>query len=110
MQAKLRSVDCVLELHDARIPFSGRNPNFADKLVRDKPHILILNKVDLITREASRRIKEMHGALGNPHVIFTNCKDDQDSGIKKVINKYYYKFTVSNFTESGPVNILLPML
>ncbi|ODM92482.1 Mitochondrial GTPase 1 [Orchesella cincta] len=29
MQAKLRSVDCVMEIHDARVPLYGRNPNFS---------------------------------------------------------------------------------
>jgi ribosome biogenesis GTPase A len=87
MQAKLRSVDCILELHDARIPFSGRNPNFAQNLVGDKPHILILNKSDLITREAMRSIRDLYERRGTQNVVFTNSKFDQDSGIKKVIIK-----------------------
>ncbi len=45
MQAKLRNVDCVIEVHDARIPLCGRNPNFYRTLYAIKPHILILNKV-----------------------------------------------------------------
>jgi ribosome biogenesis GTPase A len=87
MQAKLRSVDCILELHDARIPFSGRNPNFAQNLVGDKPHILILNKSDLITREAMRSIRDLYERRGTQNVVFTNSKFDQDSGIKKVMIK-----------------------
>lgn len=47
MQRKLKSVDCILELHDARVPFSGRNPNFQRMLTAIKPHILLLNKMDL---------------------------------------------------------------
>lgn len=85
MQAKLRSVDCILELHDARIPFSGRNPNFAQSLVGDKPHILVLNKVDLIPRETARAIAASPLITSStPHIVFTNAKNDQDSGIKKV--------------------------
>lgn len=28
MQQKLKNVDCIVEVHDARIPFSGRNEEF----------------------------------------------------------------------------------
>jgi hypothetical protein len=28
MQRKLKDVDCVIEVHDARIPLSGRNTTF----------------------------------------------------------------------------------
>ncbi|KAH7971391.1 hypothetical protein HPB49_023207 [Dermacentor silvarum] len=47
MQRKLKSVDCVLELHDARVPLTGRNPNFLSMLAAIKPHVLLLNKADL---------------------------------------------------------------
>ncbi|XP_064476782.1 mitochondrial GTPase 1-like isoform X2 [Ornithodoros turicata] len=47
MQRKLKSVDCILELHDARVPFSGRNPNFSSRLTAVKPHVLLLNKMDM---------------------------------------------------------------
>lgn len=85
MQAKLRSVDCILELHDARIPLSGRNPNFSHLLVGEKPHLVVLNKVDLISAKDKRRIKEIYEKSVTKNIIFTNCKDDQDSGVKKVV-------------------------
>jgi len=89
MQAKLRSVDCVLEVHDARIPLSGRNPNLCEQLVGPKPHILILNKADLITNDMKGKIRRIYGN-GTPcmkNIIFTNCKYDQCSGIRKIIPK-----------------------
>lgn len=84
MQAKLRSVDCILELHDARIPLSGRNPNFSHMLVGEKPHIVVLNKADLISSEDRKRIREIYEKSVTKNLVFTNCKDDQDQGIKKV--------------------------
>ena len=51
MQARLSRVDCFLEIHDARIPFSGRNPNFYTKLTAIRPHILVFNKMDLVKRD-----------------------------------------------------------
>ena len=43
---QLQWVDVVLELADARIPVSSRNP-MLDKLLGNKPRLLLLNKVDL---------------------------------------------------------------
>ena len=42
----LKKVDAVYETCDARIPFSSRNPEL-DKLVGNKPRVVILNKADL---------------------------------------------------------------
>lgn len=42
----LKLVDMVYETCDARIPFSSRNPEL-DKIIGDKPRIIILNKADL---------------------------------------------------------------
>ncbi|MCR4689034.1 MAG: ribosome biogenesis GTPase YlqF [Saccharofermentans sp.] len=43
---RLKLVDIVYETCDCRIPFSSRNPEL-DKLIGDKPRIVILNKADL---------------------------------------------------------------
>ncbi|ELW67317.1 Mitochondrial GTPase 1 [Tupaia chinensis] len=61
MQSSLKLVDCIIEVHDARIsftvqgkplfeswhvPLSGRNPLFKETLGL-RPHLLVLNKMDL---------------------------------------------------------------
>ena len=43
---KLPLVDIVIELVDARLPLSSRNP-MLDKLIQNKPHLILLNKKDL---------------------------------------------------------------
>lgn len=45
MQSNLKLVDAVVEMTDARIPISSRNPEM-DRLVGSKPRLLILNKCD----------------------------------------------------------------
>ncbi|KAM7364313.1 mitochondrial GTPase 1 [Cochliomyia hominivorax] len=87
MQQKLKSVDCIIEVHDARIPFSGRNPEFQYTIAGGmKPHILVLNKKDLISpkdqKYISRALKEKERL---EHVIFTNCKDQQCTGMRKLL-------------------------
>ncbi len=45
MQSNLKLVDVVVELTDARVPYSSRNPEM-DRLVGAKPRLLLLNKSD----------------------------------------------------------------
>ena len=45
----LKLVDVVVELLDARIPFSSKNPDI-DQLAGNKPRVVILNKSDLADR------------------------------------------------------------
>ncbi|XP_053947060.1 mitochondrial GTPase 1 [Anastrepha ludens] len=87
MEQKLRSVDCIVEVHDVRIPFSGRNPEFKHTISGGaKPHILVLNKKDLTeTREQRKIAKELQEREGIEHVVFTNCKDQQCLGVKRVV-------------------------
>ena len=45
MQSNLKLVDAVVEMTDARIPISSRNPEM-DRFVDSKPRLVILNKSD----------------------------------------------------------------
>lgn len=42
----LKLVDLVVELVDARLPMSSRNPE-VDQLIKNKPRVLVLNKADI---------------------------------------------------------------
>ncbi|KRK65514.1 GTP-binding protein [Companilactobacillus tucceti DSM 20183] len=46
VQDRLKMVDIVLEIVDARLPFSSRNP-VLEQIIDQKKHIIILNKADL---------------------------------------------------------------
>ncbi|KAK3867772.1 hypothetical protein Pcinc_026784 [Petrolisthes cinctipes] len=89
MQTKLKSVDCVIEVHDARIPVSGRNPQFEKRLglTTLKPHLLVLNKMDLIDMSNKNRIMRYYADQGINNIIFTNCKKPDSKGIKSIIPK-----------------------
>ncbi|XP_059610524.1 mitochondrial GTPase 1 [Phlebotomus argentipes] len=86
MQQKLKSVDCVIEIHDARIPFSGRNEDFRHTIRGIKPHILVMNKKDLIPPGSGAKIVERVQSSGEcEHVLFTNCKDQKCEGIRRLL-------------------------
>ena len=46
MQEDIKLVDLVIELADARVPDSSRNPDI-DELGRNKARLILLNKADL---------------------------------------------------------------
>ncbi|MBQ7353029.1 MAG: ribosome biogenesis GTPase YlqF [Clostridia bacterium] len=50
----LKEVDIVIEILDARIPYSSRNPEIS-KIVGSKPTLLILNKASLANKQATQK-------------------------------------------------------
>lgn len=50
----LKLVDVAVELVDARLPLSSRNPEI-DRIVGNKPRVLVLNKADIADSDANRR-------------------------------------------------------
>ncbi len=52
MEEDIKLVDLLIELVDARIPYSSRNPDM-DKLGRNKGRLILLNKSDLADEAAN---------------------------------------------------------
>ncbi|XP_078246757.1 mitochondrial ribosome-associated GTPase 1 isoform X1 [Pogona vitticeps] len=77
MQRHLRQVDCLLEVHDARIPFSGRNPLLQETL-GIRPHLLVLNKMDLADLTHKERILQHLEQQGFRNTIFADCLKDEN--------------------------------
>lgn len=50
---KLKLVDIIFELVDARIPQSSRNP-MIDEIIQHKPRIVLLNKADMADKERTK--------------------------------------------------------
>ncbi|AZN40834.1 ribosome biogenesis GTPase YlqF [Paenibacillus albus] len=46
IEAKLKLIDIAIELLDARVPLSSRNP-MVDDILKGKPRLILLNKTDL---------------------------------------------------------------
>lgn len=53
MESEIKNVDIVIELLDARIPFSSKNPAFKE-ITKTKPKLLLLNKSDLADAKATK--------------------------------------------------------
>ncbi|GIQ68667.1 ribosome biogenesis GTPase YlqF [Xylanibacillus composti] len=54
IEEKLKLIDLVIELLDARIPLASRNP-MIDQILKNKPRLVLLNKADLADPEVTAR-------------------------------------------------------
>ncbi len=59
----IKHVDFIIEILDARIPVSSRNPDIV-KLTSSKPRIILLNKSDLADPNATQRFCEKYSNEG----------------------------------------------
>ncbi|GEL12667.1 GTP-binding protein [Lapidilactobacillus concavus DSM 17758] len=59
IQEQLKLVDLVIEITDARIPESSRNP-MLNELVQQKAHLLVLNKIDLADDKMTRAWRQYY--------------------------------------------------
>jgi len=110
VQAKLHGVDAVLEVHDARIPLTGRNPALTDiGIIR--PSVLLINKIDLVH---PTKVKRMQKYFEKEHsdktVLFTDCKASKDSGLSQVVSSIAGLLDETsryNRAEEAGVNVLV---
>ncbi len=71
----LKLTDVVVEIADARIPVSSRNP-YLRKLLGDKPAVLVLNKADLADPAVNALWKKQYEKMG-VQVVFVNSRDEK---------------------------------
>ena len=82
IQDNLKLVDVIIELVDARIPFSSKNPDI-DNLANNKSRIIVLNKYDMADDKITDEWKEYYQDKGF-FVSLINSKSGQ--GVKQVKN------------------------
>ena len=80
MQENIKLIDLIIELVDARIPFSSRNPDI-DELGKNKSRIVLLNKSDLADPVWNRQWMEYFQKQG-AYVLEINSKTG--AGIKAI--------------------------
>lgn len=98
----LKLVDVVVELLDARIPFSSKNPEL-DTILKQKPKLIVINKSDLADEKISLEWKEWYSKQGQT-VIFIDSKTGK--GIQEVNSKLraLMKDKIERQLEKGRIN------
>ena len=80
MQEDIKLIDLIIELVDARIPQSSRNPDI-DELGKNKARIILLNKSDLADSQKNKQWMTYFNNKGL-HVVEVNSKSG--AGLKSI--------------------------
>ncbi|WP_294487326.1 ribosome biogenesis GTPase YlqF [uncultured Ruminococcus sp.] len=81
MASNLKLVDAVVEITDARIPYSSRNPEIK-KICGSKPRMVLLNKADSADANITSMWIEYYKKQGVP-ALATDCRSGRN------VNKFY---------------------
>lgn len=82
MQEDIKLIDLVIELVDARIPMSSRNPDI-DELGKNKARLILLNKADLADERQTEAWTEYFKKYG----YFVAKADSRNKGSMKAITQ-----------------------
>ena len=80
MQEDMKLIDVVIELVDARIPYSSKNPDI-DVLAKNKSRVILLNKSDMADQRYNNAWKDYFESKGY-FVALVNSKSG--TGVKQV--------------------------
>ncbi len=83
VQNNLKLVDVVIELLDARIPLSSKNPDI-DRLAKDKPRVVVLNKSDLSDKAKLNKWISYYQSKGIKAIPVDTLKG---SGVNKIVEE-----------------------
>lgn len=73
MAEDIKLIDLVIELVDARIPFSSQNPDIS-KMANNKSRLILLNKSDLADNAITKEWEEYYSKQGYV-VVKTDCRN-----------------------------------
>ena len=82
MQEDLKLIDLIIELVDARVPLSSRNPDI-DKLGQNKSRLILLNKADLADDRQNEAWKEYFQKQG---IYVVKVDSRNGAGMKTIQN------------------------
>jgi len=84
LTSQMKLIDVVVELLDARIPLSSKNPDI-DSIAKDKKRVLLLNKSDLANPDITAQWQEYFSQLGFFVLpIAANNNDKKKSGLNQL--------------------------
>lgn len=99
MVENLKLVDAVVEVTDARIPRSSRNPEM-DSLVGRKPRIVVLNKCDAADDAVTSQWIEIYKNIGVP-AIATDCRSGKNVAKILPLVKNVLEDDIKRWSERG---------
>ncbi len=86
MQEDIKLIDVVIELVDARIPLSSKNPDI-DTLAANKSRILLLNKADMADPVVTEQWKKYYEEKGYFVIAVNSTKRHELKAVNQLIQK-----------------------
>lgn len=86
MQENMKLIDLIIELADARIPESSRNPDI-DELGKNKSRVILLNKADLAEESWNKAWAEYYREKGYLAVNVNSRKNGTMKPVQEVIRE-----------------------
>ena len=71
MEENMKLIDLVIEILDARIPVSSRNPDI-DRLAKNKMRMVVLNKADLANETINKEWVNYYESIGVKAVLYNS--------------------------------------
>lgn len=98
---QVRNVDIVVEILDARIPISSRNPD-VDSMVGERPRLIVLNRADQADEQMNRRWADYFRSKGWS-VMVTDCKSGSGVSQFSATVRSALKDKIARWEEKGLV-------
>lgn len=86
MQEDMKLIDVVIELVDARIPCSSKNPEI-DALARNKSRVILLNKSDMADQRYNTAWKEYFESKGYFAALINSKKGTGVKQVQDIVNQ-----------------------
>ena len=101
IQEDLKLIDVVVEILDARIPMSSRNPDI-EELIKNKDRLIVLNKYDLADEKQNQKWIQYFKNNGLQAVLVnSNTGEGINQAVKKI--EEIYEATQEKFENKGRV-------
>ena len=101
IQEDLKLIDVVVEILDARIPMSSRNPDI-EELIKNKNRLIVLNKYDLADEKQNQKWIQYFKNNGLQAVLVnSNTGEGINQAVKKI--EEIYEATQEKFENKGRI-------
>ena len=107
LQKKVNSVDFVLEMRDARLPFSTENPNLR-KVLRGKPRLIIFNKAELAHEDCNLAIQQYYEKQGD-FAMFTSTRRTWRDVVEAVQKFVTHVLPAPEFKTTATIGVVVGM-
>ncbi len=102
LQENIKLVNLIIEVLDARIPYSSKNPDF-DKLFRDKKRLIVLNKYDLSDPGMNKLWEDYYKSKGWSVVLYNSTNNRELGRLNDAIAEAT-KEIVERYKKKGFIN------